>query len=79
MSTQDARRGAAAIRELDTVLGVLDEGTDELDAELVALLEARVGARADRDWTRSDELRDTLAARGVVVEDTPDGQRWRRS
>ena len=79
MSTQDARRGAAAIRELDTVLGVLDEGADKLDAELMVLLEARVEARADRDWTRSDELRDALAAGGVVVEDTPDGQRWRRS
>jgi cysteinyl-tRNA synthetase len=79
ISTEDARRGAAAIRELDTVLGVLDRGTNELHAEEAAMLEARVEARAVRDWARSDELRDALAAVGIAVEDTPDGQRWRRS
>jgi cysteinyl-tRNA synthetase len=79
MSTADARRGIEAIRELDTVLGVLGEAGDELDAELAAMLEARIAARAERDWARSDELRDSLAAVGIVVEDSPDGQRWRRS
>jgi cysteinyl-tRNA synthetase len=62
------------------VLGVLGgEEDDELDAQAAAMLEARVEARAARDWARSDELRDALAAVGIVVEDTPDGQRWRRS
>ena len=80
LSTADAQRGVAAIREFDTVLGVLEEvGDDELEPELAQLLEDRVVARAERDWARSDELREALAAAGVVVEDTPDGQRWRRS
>jgi cysteinyl-tRNA synthetase len=79
LSTADARRGAAAIRELDTVLGVLEVRDDELSPEVEALLAARAEARAAREWSRSDELRDRLAAAGVVVEDTPDGQRWRRS
>jgi cysteinyl-tRNA synthetase len=79
LSTADARRGAATIRELDTVLGVLEGEAEELDPQLAAILDARVEARASRDWARSDELRDALAAAGVVVEDTPDGQRWRRS
>ena len=79
LSTADAHRGAAAIRDLDNVLGVLDDDPRELDAEMAAMLEARIEARANRDWARSDELRDALAAVGIVVEDTPDGQRWRRS
>jgi cysteinyl-tRNA synthetase len=78
LSTDDARQGAAAIRELDGVLAVLDDAPTELDADLVAMLDARVEARAARDWARSDELRDALAAAGIAVEDTPDGQRWRR-
>jgi cysteinyl-tRNA synthetase len=78
LSNADARRGAAAIRRLDGVLGVLSEPTPELSNELLALLDARAAARAARDWARSDELRGTLAASGVAVEDTPDGQRWRR-
>ena len=42
------------------------------------LLDARAAARAARDWAGSDRLRDELAARGIAVEDTRDGQRWRR-
>ena len=48
-----------------------------LDPELQALLDARAAARAARDWAASDRLRDELLARGVAVEDTRDGQRWR--
>ncbi len=79
LSTADAQRAAEAIRELDMVLGVLDDGDQVLDADLEAMLEARVEARRARDWRRSDELRDALAAAGIVVEDTPDGQRWRKA
>ena len=45
--------------------------------ELEAMLDARAAARASRDWPESDRLRDELLARGVAVEDTRDGQRWR--
>lgn len=79
LSSDDARRGVAALRDFDRVLGVLDDVPDALDVEMAAMLEARVQARAARDWARSDELRDALAAGGITVEDTPDGQRWRRS
>jgi cysteinyl-tRNA synthetase len=79
LSSADARRGAAALRELDSVLGVLDDGPGELDPAQAAMFEARAEARASRDWIRSDALRDALAASGIAVEDTPDGQRWRRA
>ena len=46
--------------------------------ELARLLDERIAARAARDWAASDRLRDELAARGISVEDTRDGQRWRR-
>jgi cysteinyl-tRNA synthetase len=79
LSSDDAPRALAALRDLDTVLGVLpDAATDELDAELQALLDERAGVRAARDWAASDRLRDALADRGIAVEDTRDGQRWRR-
>ena len=45
---------------------------------LQTLLDQRAAARAARDWAASDRLRDELADRGVAVEDTRDGQRWRR-
>ncbi len=79
LSTDDAGRALAVLRDVDQVLGVLADPTgDDLDAELRALLDERAAARAARDWAASDRLRDALADRGVAVEDTRDGQRWRR-
>jgi cysteinyl-tRNA synthetase len=79
MSTADAGRAMALIRDLDQVLGVLPDAVDDLQADLRALLDQRAAARAARDWAASDRLRDELAARGLAVEDTRDGQRWRRT
>jgi cysteinyl-tRNA synthetase len=79
LSTADARRALDVLRDLDAVLGVLPDAADALAPEEVSLLEARAAARASRDWAASDRLRNELAAAGIVVEDTPDGQRWRRA
>jgi cysteinyl-tRNA synthetase len=78
LSGADAARALELLRDLDQVLGVLPDATDELDPSLAALLEERAAARAARDWAASDRLRDELAAAGIAVEDTRDGQRWRR-
>ena len=78
LSTADAERALRLLRDLDQVLGVLPEEADALDPEIAEMLEARAAARAARDWAASDRLRDELAERGVAVEDTRDGQRWRR-
>jgi cysteinyl-tRNA synthetase len=77
LSTADAGRASALLRDLDGVLGVAAPAGAVLDAELASMLEARANARANRDWAASDRLRDELLARGVAVEDTRDGQRWR--
>ena len=78
MSSDDAERALAALRDLDQVLAILPEPEPSLDFEATTLLEAREAARLARDWAASDRLRDELAARGITVEDTRDGQRWRR-
>jgi cysteinyl-tRNA synthetase len=50
------------------------------EAPLVqAVLEARQAARRDKDWARSDRIRDALARAGYETEDTPAGPRWRRA
>jgi len=78
LSTSDAERVLQTLRSLDQVLGVLPDPSEDLDDEVRRLLEDRAAARARRDWSASDRLRDELAARGIAVEDTRDGQRWRR-
>jgi cysteinyl-tRNA synthetase len=77
LSTSDASRALEQLRSFDAVLGVLP-ADETIDEEIQSLLDERVAARAARDWAASDRLRDELAGRGIAVEDTRDGQRWRR-
>jgi cysteinyl-tRNA synthetase len=56
----------------------MEPGADEPSDTEKRLLDAREAARAARDWATSDRLRDELLEMGIVVEDTRDGQRWRR-
>ena len=78
LSSADAATALAFLRELDTVLGVLPDAVEDLPAGAADLLAARAAAREGRDFAASDRLRDELLALGVAVEDTRDGQRWRR-
>ena len=79
LSTADAARAVATLRDIDQVLGILPDDEWPLSAEASTLLDARAEARAARDWAASDRLRDELLTLGIVVEDTRDGQRWRRA
>ena len=61
--------------DLTDVLGLLMKQAEEgLPADIQALADERAQARKDRNWKRSDELRDALAAAGYIVKDTPQGQ-----
>ena len=68
-----------AIGKFDSVLGIFGEqSTAMLDADIEALIAKRQDARHNRDFARSDEIRDELAARSIILEDTKDGVRWKR-
>jgi len=62
---------------IDRVLGIGGEES-AMPAEIAALGEARVQARLAKDWRKSDELRDEIAARGWEARDTKDGQKITR-
>ncbi|MFC5468788.1 cysteine--tRNA ligase [Cohnella suwonensis] len=69
------------IGEMDAVLGLLPAQADDgglLDEEVDALIAERTAARANRNFKRADEIRDLLAGRGIALEDTPQGIRWKR-
>jgi cysteinyl-tRNA synthetase len=67
------------IDRFDTVLNIFGDGRREmLDSEIQSLIDERQEARRRRDFGRADEIRDALANRGIVLEDTKDGVRWKR-
>lgn len=65
------------IEFIDDTLGLrLGNSTPDIDDETKQLLLERLRAREDKQWQRSDELRDQLAERGIGVNDTTHGSRW---
>ncbi len=63
------------LQELTGVLGLLMKKADDgLPEEIQRMADERAQARKDKNWKRSDELRDALAAAGYLVKDTPQGQ-----
>ena len=79
----------AELEKIDRILGVIgpeelprDEGMGDGDglgdAEIERLIAERNAARKAKDFARSDAIRDRLAEQGVVLEDTPQGARWKR-
>jgi cysteinyl-tRNA synthetase len=62
----------------DAVLGVLTKGEASLPEELASLVARREEARGRGDYAESDRLRKELLEKGVTVEDTPAGPRWKR-
>ncbi|MEE9609076.1 MAG: cysteine--tRNA ligase, partial [Myxococcota bacterium] len=72
------------LREFDEFLGldlanaVPRAQLQETDPRIDALVAEREQARRQRDFAASDRIRDTLAAEGITIDDTPQGPRWRR-
>lgn len=79
LSSREAEEVKSLIMRFDRVLGVLGEAGKEvkLPKEAEVLLQKREEARKAKDWNTADKLREQLKAMGVIVEDTPQGQKWR--
>jgi cysteinyl-tRNA synthetase len=68
------------LMELSDVIGIpYGEGASDLDAEIEALIEQRQAARKAKNWAEADRIRDELKAQGIILEDTPQGVKWKRA
>ncbi len=66
------------LMELAGVLGILSNEEEILEEEILELIEKRTEARKNKDYGLADEIRDKLKDRGIVLEDTQDGVKWKR-
>jgi cysteinyl-tRNA synthetase len=88
--SQDKSRLACSLKQLAGLLGLLQDepehflkGGSESDGiseeQIEVLIAARTAAKADKDWSQADRLRDQLKAQGIVLEDVAGGKTsWRR-
>ncbi len=67
------------LRELGKPLGILQNTTKgSLEDEIEELIQERQKARKDKNWALADKIRDDLKERGIILEDTPEGIRWKK-
>ena len=66
--------------ELTSVLNIVNKKQDDmLDEEIEALIQKRTEAKKNRDFKLADEIRDELLEKGIILEDTRQGVKWRRA
>lgn len=78
VGAQTATQALALLRKVEDAMGFLRLEEEQLDTGIEALIEERNQARRDKDWGRSDEIRDQLLEQGILLEDTGGNTVWRR-
>ena len=70
-----------ALNDYNEILGVIgstENNDDGEETEIENLIKERTQARKNKNFARSDEIRDLLKARGIILEDTPQGTKWKK-
>ena len=84
LAESDLEAARGALTSMDEVMGLLSvaheglEVDDDFASEIESLIAERKAARADSDFARADAIRDELGERGIVLEDSAGGTRWKR-
>ncbi len=66
------------LKEINEVLGFIEFKADNLEEEIVALIKEREQVRKEKNFKRSDEIRDLLLEKGVKIKDTKEGTVWEK-
>lgn len=77
-STEDIDLCINTLKELGGILGILQKTQASLDNEIEELIQQRQDARKNKNFALADEIRDKLKEQGIILEDTPNGVKWRR-
>jgi len=82
ISPKLARDTINAIKELANILGILEKevpAQKELPEKIKEFIAQREEARGKKDWKKADEIREQIKSLGFILEDTPEGPRWRKA
>lgn len=71
------RKAYDLLLELSNVLGILNKKDEILEDEILELIEKRTEARKNKNFKLADEIRDTLKEKGIILEDTQEGVKWK--
>jgi cysteinyl-tRNA synthetase len=77
LSAAERDRVLDAMNRFDSVLAFKRE-EELLATDIEALIEQRIQARRSKDYAKADQIRDSLLAQGILLEDTPQGVKWKR-
>lgn len=75
---KDAKKALNAMIDIDKVLGLKLGEEEKVDKEIEKMIAEREEARKNKDFEKADSIRERLKAKGIVLEDTPDGVRWKK-
>ena len=74
----DAKKITKLMSDFNKVLGVLEEKEEKLNKEIKKLIEEREKARKEKNYEKADKIRQQLKDKGIILEDTKEGVRWKR-
>ena len=78
-SSELCEKAESMVRELGNPLGILQDRIEkDLETEIQELIEKRQQARKNKDFALADKIRDDLKSRNIILEDTPQGVRWKK-
>ncbi len=78
LSAEERTRACEALERIDTVLGFIKKDESDLEVEVMDAIEKRIAARKARDFALADRIRDELLSKGIILEDTPGGTKWKK-
>jgi cysteinyl-tRNA synthetase len=78
ISKSDAVKIKSVMQSFDSILGIMHHEKGELEKDIEALIQKREDARKKKDFAAADKIRADLLAKGIILEDTPSGVRWKK-
>jgi len=78
LSAEEKKSALEAVDKIDTVLNLRRREEVILDEEIEGMIRKRTEARKNRDFATADQIRDDLLEKGIILEDSPDGTKWKK-